>query len=311
MKPVKHISVKEKMTVNELVKEMSLAGVMGSGKLAKAVELLEKMIKDRECKVFFGVAGAMVPGGMKNIILEFLRNGWADILVTTGATLTHDLVEALGHAHYQGSENADDKELFDKGLDRMYNSLMDSKVYQDIEDFFTKIFNKFPEKMNVKEFLWKIGENLEMKDSILKVCSEKKIPVFCPAITDSGIGLTAFTKIIQKKLRVDAFADLKEMFSLAMDAKSKGVFYVGGGTPKNYIQQAMQFSNPADYGVQITTDVPEFGGSSGASLKEGISWGKLNKDADFVDLHCDATIALPIITAALKDRLKHRNSTIL
>jgi len=107
-----------------------------------------------------------------------------------------------------------------------------------------------------------------------------------------------------KKCGVNAFEDLKEMLDIAWTAKKTGVFYIGGGVPKNYIQQAMQFSpNAAEYGIQITMDRPEPGGSSGAELKEGISWGKMNKDAMFVNVICDATIAVPLIYAALKDRL--------
>jgi len=135
MKAIKHVNVEKGMKINDLIKEFSNSNVMQAGKLAKAVDILEKMIKDKDCKVFFGQAGALVPGGMKNLILDLIRNKWVDIFVTTGATLTHDLIEALGYEHYQGDENADDEELNKKGLYRMYNSYMDNRAYQKIEDF--------------------------------------------------------------------------------------------------------------------------------------------------------------------------------
>ncbi len=296
MKPVKQIDLKDNMKVNELIKEMSLSGVFGAGKLAKAVNIFELMINDTT--IFLGAAGALVPGGMKNILIDLLDH--VDVFVTTGANLTHDLIEALGNEHFQGNEYADDKELNEKGIDRIYDVYMENKVYVDLEDFFNKHFDGLKDITNIKEFLWKIGSFLEKK-SILKTCYEKKIPIFCPGIADSGIGLMMNNKIMQgKEVKLKVFDDLNEIVKLSMDSKKKGVIYLGGGVPKNYIQQAMQFTSGADYGIQITLDRVETGGSSGAELKEGISWGKLNKDAKFVNLHCDVTIALPIIVACLK-----------
>jgi deoxyhypusine synthase len=311
MKPVKQMDVKAGMSANELVKEMAGSGVMGAGRIAKAVEIAEAMIKQKDCKMFFGLAGAMVPGGMKNIIIDMLKNHFIDVLVVTGANLTHDMVEAIGYRHFQGTPNIDDKELNTKHIDRIYDSFMPNDVYEGLEDFFAKHFDDLAkEKLTIKEFLWKLGSIMPAgKPSILRTCFEEKIPVFCPAIADSGIGLMIWGNLAKgKKIEVGVFDDLKEILSIAWDAKHAGVFYVGGGVPKNYIQQAMQFSpNSAEYGIQITMDRPEPGGSSGAELREGISWGKMSKQGKFVDVICDATIALPLIYAALKERLGKRN----
>ncbi|MBI5061373.1 MAG: deoxyhypusine synthase [Candidatus Aenigmarchaeota archaeon] len=305
MKPVKHIETKSGMTVNQLIEEMDASGVFGAGRLAKAVNIAEKMISDKDCKVFFGVAGAMVPGGMRKIIIQMLEDGWVDVLVTTGATLTHDLIEALGCSHYQGSAAADDKKLHSDGVDRIYESYMNNDVYEKLEKFCSEVFEKLHSEkgMSISEFLHEFGKYCP-KDSILRICHEKNIPLFCPAIADSGIGLQVWNFIQSKKMvAVDAFDDLKEILDIAWTAKRSGIFYVGGGVPKNYIQQAMQFSHAASYGIQITTDRPEPGGSSGAELRESISWGKLSEDAEFVDVICDATIALPLMHAALKERI--------
>ncbi|MEW6063113.1 MAG: deoxyhypusine synthase [Nanoarchaeota archaeon] len=309
MEPVNQINIKNGMKVNELVKEMSRSGVFGAGRIAKAANIFEEMLKDKECKIFFGFAGAMVPGGMKNVVIDMLKNGYIHVFVTTGANLTHDLIEALGHRHYKGSANVDDKKLHKEKIDRIYESYMQDKVYITLEKFFDFLVERLPrKKMDVKEFLWEIGKYVNSKDSILKICYEKKIPIFCPAISDSGIGMMIWGNLAKgKKIEVDAFADLKEIVDIAWTSKKRGIFYVGGGVPKNYIQQAMQFSDKqdgADYGIQITTDRPEYGGSSGAELREGISWGKMNEKGKFVDVYCDATIALPLIYAAVKDRLK-------
>lgn len=303
MKAVKQINITKKMSVNSLVKEMSSSGVMGAGRLAKAVDIIEEMEKDKDCKVFFGLAGAMVPGGMKNIIIDMLENDLIDVFVTTGANLTHDLIEALGYSHYQGHSSIDDKQLHKKNIDRIYDSFMQNNVYIGLEDFFKKHFDELKNEKNIKEFLWKLG-SLVPKKSILRTCYEKKIPIFCPAISDSGIGLMIWGNIVNgKKTEVNAFDDLKEILDIAWTAKKSGFIYIGGGVPKNYIQQAMQFSKGASYGVQITMDRPEPGGSSGAELREAISWGKLKENAKFVDVICDSTIALPIIYAALKERI--------
>jgi len=305
MKEVRHIKITKGMKVSELIKEMEAAGVMQAGKLALAVNILEEMIKDKECKVFFGLAGAMVPGGMKQIIIDMLNEKFVDVFVTTGANLTHDLGESLGYKHYQGSELMDDRELRDKGYDRIYNSLMPNEIYVKLEQFIKEHFNELSKCKTIKEFLWKLGEKAP-ENTIVHVCYKNKIPIFCPAISDSGIGLMIWGQISQgKKIDVNAFEDLKEILDIAWTSKKAGVFYVNGGVPKNYIQQAMQLSpKKASYGVQITMDSEHSGGSSGAPLREGISWGKMDEKAKFVDLKVDSTIALPLIFSALKDRFK-------
>ena len=288
------------MKVSELVREFKETGV-GAKKLGEAADVLELMIKDRECKKFLGISGVLVPAGFKEVIMDLLEH--IDVLVITGANLTHDLINELGGKHYQGDENVDDAELNEKGLDRIYNVFLDNKSYVKLEEFFEKNFDKLKGAKNIREFLWKLGE-ISPKNTILRKCYEKKIPVFCPAIADSGIGLMIWGQLCKnKKISVDAFDDLKEIIELSWSSKKNGVIYINGGVPKNYIQQALQFSKGADYGLQITLAKVEDGGSSGAELKEGISWGKLNKNAKFVDLRCDSTIALPLILAALKDRI--------
>lgn len=305
LSPVHHVETKKGMSVDSLVREMSKSGVMGAGRLSGGIDVLEKMIKDKDCKVFVGLAGAMVPGGMKKIIIDMLNAGWIDVFVTTGANLTHDLIEALGYRHYKGSSDADDKELNKKRIDRIFDSFMPDTVYEGLEKFCKESFEKMPKReMNITEFLMLLGEMVPSEDSILKVCARKKIPIFCPAISDSGIGLQVWSYNQDKSLKIAAFDDMKEIIDIAWTAKKIGVFYIGGGVPKNYIQQSIQFSpKSADYAVQVTMDRPEPGGSSGAELREGISWGKLGKDARFSNIICDATIALPIISAALKERI--------
>lgn len=304
MKPVRHISISKGMKVCDLVGQMAGSGVMGAGRVANASGIMQDMFNDRECTVFFGLAGAMVPGGMKNVVVDMLSSGKIQVFVTTGANLTHDVFEALGFQHFQGCAKADDAELHKKGIDRIYDTFMKNEVYEKMEDFFRENFGVLSQTKTIKEFLWKLGEILPGKDSILKTCFEKKIPIFCPGIADSGIGLMIWGRQAEgRKFDLPVFEDMKEIISISWDSKKNGVIYVGGGLPKNFIQQSMQFSKGASYGVQISTDMPQWGGSSGANLCEGISWGKMKEEGKYIDVYCDATIALPLIWASVKDLL--------
>ncbi|MFH1500468.1 MAG: deoxyhypusine synthase [archaeon] len=295
MKPIKHLKVKKEMKVSELVKEMGEIGFQAK-KLSEAAEILREMIKDKECKIFLGLSGAMVPGGMKEVILDILD--YTSVFVTNGANLTHDLIEALGNKHYIGNENEEDFKLNKEGINRIYNVYMKDEVYQDLEKFFDKNWDGLKDNKTIKEFLWKLGSLIKTKDSILRKCYENKIPIFCPALADCGIGLMIWGRKAQgKKIEIDAFEDMKEIIDFAWTSKKKGVFYINGGVPKNFIQQAMQFSSPASYGIQLGLDRVESGGSGGAPLKEGVSWGKMKEKARFVNVYCDATIALPLIVA--------------
>ena len=208
MKPVKHIQLKKNSTVNELVKEMEKSGVLGAGSIAKAVNIFEGMYVDN-CTIFLGVSGAMIPGGMKKILHDLLRKKWVDVLVITGANLTHDMIEALGYNHFQGSAFANDAELNKKGLYRIYDAYMPNMAYGTLEDFFVKHYEEIKDCKSVKELLWKIGSLMKV-DSILKICYENKIPVFCPALSDSGIGLILWGIIARNKnLSVKEFEDFR------------------------------------------------------------------------------------------------------
>ena len=298
MKEIKHLKIEKDMKIFDLINKMGEAG-FGARKISEASSIMKKMFEDEECKVFLGVAGAMVPAGMKQIIIDMLED--VDIFVTTGANLTHDLIESLGEKHYVGSEFEDDEKLNKEGIDRIHNVFMKNSVYEKLEVFFKENYEKLRECDNIKDFLWKLGE-LAPGDGILKRCYEKKLPIFCPGIADSGIGLMVWGRIVEgkEKTNIDVFADMNDIIDFSWKAKKTGVIYVGGGTPKNFIQQSLQFSKGSDYGIQITTDRIEPGGSSGAPLREGISWGKMKGDANFVDVFCDATIALPLIYASVK-----------
>jgi deoxyhypusine synthase len=303
MSKVKHIKIDKNIKVSELVEKMKEAG-FGSRKIGIASEIMKKIFYKEKCDIFFGVAGAMVPGGMKEIIIDIIKTGKIKAFVTTGANLTHDIAEALGESHYH-CDSWNDHVFKKKGYDRMYNVYMKNSVYEKIEKFFEKNWIKLKKSKNTIEFYWEIGKILNNSSSIFSACYSTKTPIFCPAILDSGIGLILWNKVkLDKTTNINFFDELSEFINIVWTKNKKAVIYIGGGTPKNFIQQALQFSGGANYGIQITTERQEYGGSSGAPLEEGISWGKLKtnsrKDVDFVDVTCDASIALPLIWAAIK-----------
>ena len=300
---VKPIKTSPGQKVSDLVGQMQFCG-FGARRISTASDILERMVREKTTN-FLGLAGAMVPAGMRQVVVDMLNDGWFQVFVTTGANLTHDLIEAIGGEHLIGTHTADDAALRKKEIDRIYDVFMPNKVYEKLEDWCMKQFPTFPKKMSIKQFLWEIGSRLDDKGSILYTCAKKKIPVFCPAISDCGIGMQVWNYQAQgNQMEVDAFNDLKELMDICWSSKSTGCLLIGGGVPKNHILQAMQFSpKEHSYAIQITTDRPEPGGLSGAELREAISWGKIGESAKYVDVICDATIALPLIVSTVKDRL--------
>jgi deoxyhypusine synthase len=301
LKNIEQIKVDENVDITTFIQSLGNTG-FNAKRLAVACEIYKEMIRDKDCVKFFGLAGAVVPAGMQKVIHDFIEEGFIDILVTTGASLTHDIAETLGFHHLQGEQNikdVNDSELHNQSLNRIYDVYLPNKVYEGIEDFVAQL--KIPNNdMPVSSFLKYLGDNLPPdKQSILKICAEKNIPIFCPAFTDSGLALQL--GFHHQNLNLNHFKDMLTMVNLAWDAKNAGVCIVGGGVPKNFIMQSLQFCpNSAQYAIQITMDRPEHGGLSGATLHEAISWGKVNQSAKFSTVISDATIALPLMLWFLK-----------
>ena len=207
MEKIKAFRYRKNISVNDFVRELDGLGFQAR-KLGQAIDVIESMIKDKDCKVFLGVAGALVPGGMKEILVDMITSGWIDVLVITGANLTHDLIEDFGFNHLIGHESMDDYKLNKKGLVRMYNTLMPNKAYEKLEEFFKKNWEEISKQESIKDFLWAIGK-LSPGNGILKACYNKKIPIFCPAISDSGIGLMMWSQLAQGK-KITALQSLQK-----------------------------------------------------------------------------------------------------
>ena len=301
-RPIRHAKITRNMTVSQLVG--SLEGTaFGGGRLCEAVDIYRDMVSDRKCTKFFGLAGAMVPAGMRQIVSDMIRDEEINILVSTGANLVHDIIESIGLHHYKGTDTADDVELKHRSINRIYDVFLPEEHFAGLEEKLQPIFRELPDKLSISEFLSYIGGKLDDDNSILKSAYDMGIPVYCPAIQDSIIGLQAWLYRQTNPLNVDVFADMKGLIDRCYEAKRSGVFIVGGGVPKNFILQSMLVTPKSfDYAIQLTMDRPETGGLSGATLDEARSWGKVGENARSVTVYSDATITLPIIVAAAKGR---------
>lgn len=306
LEEIRHVKVTPEMTLNQLIEEMRVGAGFGAKHLARAVDIFMDMVKDKDCTIFLTVAGAMVPGGMKQVLIDFLELGVVDALIVTGATLTHDLIEAFGYKHFHGSAIADDEALSKEGLNRIYNVLLPNEAYVKFEEKIQTLLDKASKaELLCSEFLTYLGNQLSDKPSIMKIAAKRNIPIFCPAIADSILGFQIWMYNQTHPLKVDILGDQKRIIDIAYESKRKGALIIGGGTPKHYVAMAMQVTSKGlDYAIQITTDRPEPGGVSGASLQEAISWKKVDAKAKYVDVICDATIALPIMLGAISNRMK-------
>jgi deoxyhypusine synthase len=304
--PVTQLHVKPAMTVNELVMAMGKAGAYNGGSLSRAVDIWEQMLRDKETTKFFGLAGAMVPAGMGGIVSDLIKDGHIDILVSTGANLTHDIIEAIGCKHFHGTAFCDDIELRHDEINRIYDVYLPNEAFVDFEEFMQGVFGELEpgSTISISGLLEHIGNHT--KSGILHTAARKKIPVYNPAVQDSMIGLQYWLFSQTTKVTVDAFADMPALMNRCFTAKKAGAMLVGGGVPKNFILQSMLMTpNGFSYAVQLTGDRPDLGGLSGATLDEARSWGKITEEAQAVTVYGDATITLPVMAAAVMERLHH------
>ena len=304
--PVTQLRVKPDMTVGELVAAMGKAGAYNGGALCKAADIYTAMLRDKETTKFFGLAGAMVPAGMGGIVSDLIKSGHIDILVSTGANLTHDIIEAIGCHHFHGTAFCDDIELRHDEINRIYDVYLPNEAFEHFEEFMQNVFGELePEsRISISSLLAHIGSRT--KSGILHTAARKKIPVYCPAVQDSMIGLQYWLFSQTNDVVVDAFADMPALMDRCFTAKKAGALLVGGGVPKNFILQSMLMTpNGFNYAVQLTGDRPDLGGLSGATLDEARSWGKITEEAQAVTVYGDATITLPVLVAAVMERMQH------
>jgi len=295
------------MSASKLVKEMAATGVLGAGKVGEACELITEMFNNPDYTVFLTLSGALVPAGLRRVMHDLIENECVNVLVTTGANMVHDMVEALGYWHIVGSFQAEDRKLKAENIGRIGDIYIEQKAFQGLEKWLHKTVEDIPEErrrcISGAELLSEIGKRIKDKESILAVAAQKNVPIICPAFVDSIAGFQLWMFGQDKTLRIDPFLDVKALMDKVYEAKKVGIIILGGGVPKHFALFANTFREGVDAAVQITMDRPEPGGLSGASLEEAISWGKVKPKGKEVTVICDATIAFPLIIAAALENL--------
>ena len=296
------------MSAAELVDQLGRSGVFGAGRVSRAVEIIEKMITS-DAEVYLGLAGAMVPAGMRRLFAEMIRDGMVDVLVSTGANMTHDLMCAFGAPQWRGLALTDDGDLKEMGISRIYDSFIEEDAFQTFERRISGMLKEIlasKESLQItpSELLREIGNRVEDDASIVANAARRNVPIYVPAFTDSILGMQTFFFSQTNKMGIEVLRDLGSMIHRSCSADPSGALLVGGGVPKNFILQSKLVAPKGfDYTVQVTTDRPEPGGLSGATLEEAVSWGKVNPEGLAVTVYADATIVLPLIIAAVREEL--------
>ena len=301
---VKHMKIRRRMRIADIAFEMSKSGVLGAGKFAQAVDITKNIfLKKYTC--FLSLAGPMVAGGLRQIIRDLVDDDYVNVIVSTGANVTHDLVEALGYKHKIGTSKVNDIKLKKSGIGRIYDINIGMEAFEGLEKWVYQILNELNNetKKNLAgyELLWEFGRKLKDNNSILKTCYKKKVPIICPGIQDSMLGMNLWTYSTFNKLMINSLKDLSKLTEISFESKRIGAIIIGGGLPKHHLLMANTIRGGVDVAIQITMDRPEAGGLSGAPLEEAISWRKIRNERKVANLVGDATILFPLIVAAALD----------
>jgi deoxyhypusine synthase len=316
----------------------------GGRSLGEAAEVFAAMVQDRDCTRVGTFSGAMSVAKMGLLICEMIDRGWLQMIITTGALIAHGFIETLGRVHYKYPENVSDRELFFKGYNRIFDTLEMEANLDYAEDVFRGVVEGLDPARGWSSvsLCRELGRYLaEHTDSpgILRNAYLKGVPVFIPAFTDSELGLDLAGHMVRRALAAgrpfeealgevsfnfNPFLDLGEYAQRALTARKLGIFTVGGGVPRNWAQQVAPYLDLLQtrlgldlpevrfhYGVRLCPEPAHWGGLSGCTFKEGVSWGKFVAPEDggrFAEVLCDATIAWPILLQGVIQRLeKARN----
>lgn len=287
--------------------------------LGRCLEVWENALTDpKRPTIFLGLSGPLIAAGLRKVLRDLIEWGLVDVVVSTGAVLYQDLYQTIGGEHWMGTPSADDVQLRDLYLDRIYDTYVDELKFEETDRAIGKITEEFPARpASSREYLAFLGERFRDSSSILATATRRGVPVFSPALIDSsiGIGLTLHYQANRgrkNRFILDAVRDNYELVQILAASPRTGVIYIGGGTPKNWINDGIVMANYAFgregeghfYALQITTDVPHWGGLSGSTLDEAQSWGKISRTATRSMAHVDASIGLPLLAGALWDRRK-------
>jgi deoxyhypusine synthase len=317
-------------SAEELVRAMGETA-FGGRRLGEAAEVLHRMAVDRDCFVVATVSGAMTVAKMGLLLCEMIERGMVQAVVATGALMAHGFAEAVGRTHFKYDESMDDRALFAAGYDRVYDTLELERNLDDVERIVHGVLRELPEGVTLSShrLLRVLGEELERRDegrSILRSALEHEVPVYVPAFTDSELGLDL--AIANERRRragapsfvFDPFLDLEHFARSARPQKRLGLFTIGGGVPRNWAQQLGPYLEILSkrleekvalhryrYAVRICPEPAHWGGLSGCTYSEGVSWGKFvprEEGGAWAEVLADATLVWPLLLRAVLDRLE-------
>lgn len=314
--PTRPLELDRVRTVGDLVE--AFAGTsFQSRSLHRALTIWGRALQERSCVLFLGLSGAMVPAGMRRVVVDLVRHRFVDAIVSTGANLYHDFYEGMGGKHYQGHTRVDDEELARHDIDRVYDTYADDLAFQKLDENLAEFASKLePRSYSTREFLLEVARHYRPKDSILGVCAEEGVPVFCPTFHDSGFGIAVSRLYMlaethgQPHATIDLIRDNLEIAAFRQAAKVSGAIYIGGGVPKNYTQQIEPLIEVMTnrrveghtYAIQITTDAPHWGGLSGCTFEEAKSWDKMVDGFSSVQVFLEASVGFPLLAKAVMER---------
>lgn len=310
---VEQIDLGKTKTISDLVESFKRMSIQ-SRNIGLCAQVYEDMLRDRDRPiVILGLSGALIAGGLRKVIRDMVHYGIVDVIVSTGAILYQDFFQARGYRHYIGSPTMDDLVLDQLSIDRIYDTLVDDELFDETDKLIWKLAETLePRAYSSREILAFLGKQVRDPNSILYTAYKKGVPVFSPALNDSsiGIGLTEYyiANVDKERMTLDAIKDNYEMVQIIVNSGETGVIYIGGGTPKNWINDSevmAEYSYKKNrfkksihghkYAFQITTDAPQWGALSGSTLEEAQSWGKIDDRAKRATAYVEATIALPLI----------------
>ena len=319
-KPVEHIDITS-FDSRDIISSMEKMSFVAR-ETANAANIFNEMLKDKNCTVFLTLAGSTSAAGCMDVYRDMVKYNMVDAIVATGASIIDmDFFEALGFKHYQGSQFQDDTELRKNYIDRIYDTYIDEDELQMCDKTICDIADKLePRSYTSREFIKEIGKYLKLnskkKSSLIETAYENSVPIFCPAFTDSsaGFGLVIHQEKNPKKhITIDSIREFRELTEIKIKSKASGLLMIGGGVPKNFIQDTVICAELLGknvemhkYAIQITVADSRDGACSSSTLKEASSWGKVDVAKEQM-VFAEATSVLPLIASDAYHRGEWKN----
>lgn len=306
---VRQIDLEKISSIEDLVTAYSGASIQARN-LGSCATVWEEMLADPDRPtILLGLAGPLVAAGLRKVIRDIIHYGMVDVIVSTGAILYQDVYQAYGYKHYRGNPNADDRLLRDLYIDRIYDTYVDESKFWNLDCAIGRFADTIkPGCYSSRQFLTELAKTIEDENSILATAHKRGVPVFCPALNDSsiGIGLTEhYHRCVREGKQgvvIDSIRDNYELTQVVIQSKATSAIYIAGGVPKNFINDSVVMSyifgrdtGGHRYAIQLTTDSPHWGGLSGSTLSEATSWGKVSKKASHAMAFVEPSVSLPLI----------------